>query len=211
MKDPLAVCHFGIALLGGLLAACGSNGVITVDPQDSKVYAAYFDQRALPRSETLYVAKSTLVFDALGTGEPDPEHSQMFVLLKREGDPTELAASLSQASKHQRLAQALRLPAPTHVLSAAELTEIFSANPPEIPGVRQLRVDRNWNEFYRRYPLAKGYEAFSPIGYSSNGSEALFYHEHSCGSLCGDGTVVWVTRDSNGNWKVRKTINLWMS
>lgn len=211
MKDHLAVCHLGIAVLSGLLAACGSNGVKSVDPQDSKVYAAYFDRRGLPRSETLYVAKSTLVFDALGTREPDPDHSQMLVLLKREGVRTELAASLSQASKQQRLAQALRLPAPTHVLSAEELTEIFSGNPPETPGVTQLLVDRNWKEFYRRYPRAKGYEAFSPIGYSMNGSEALFYHEHSCGSLCGAGTVVWVTRDSNGNWKVRKTINLWIS
>ena len=119
--------------------------------------------------------------------------------------------SFGSASGRQWPTQTLRLPAPTHVLSARELTEIFSGNPPEIPGVRELRVDRNWNEFYRRYPRAKGYQAFSPIGYSSNGSEALFYHEHSCGSLCGAGTVVWVTRDSNGDWKVRKTINLWIS
>ena len=211
MKNPLAVCHFGIAVLSGLLAACGPNGVKSVDPPDAKVYAAFFDRRALPRPETLYVAESTLVFDALGTHEPDPEHSEMLGLLKREGVPRELAASLSQASGRQRPTQALRLPAPTHVLSAAELTEIFSGNPPEIPGVRELRVDRNWNEFYRRYPRAKGYQAFSPIGYSSNGSEALFYHERSCGSLCGAGTVVWVTRDSNGHWKVRKNINLWIS
>ena len=198
MKNRFGVCYFRIAVLSGLLAACGSNGVKSVDPPDAKVYAAFFDRLALPRPETLYVAESTLVLDALGTNEPDPEHSQMLGLLKREGVPRELAARLSQASAGKRLTQAISLPARTHVLSAAELTEIFS-------------VDRNWNEFYGRYPRAKGYHAFSPIGYSNSGSEALFYHEHSCGSLCGAGTVVWVTRDSNGHWKVRKTINLWIS
>jgi hypothetical protein len=141
-----------------------------------------------------------LVFDALGAREPDPEHSQMLGLLKREGVPRELASSLAQASAQKRLTRALRLPAPTRLLSAVELKEISPGNPSEY-----------WNEFHRRYPRAKGYQAFSPIGYSTNGSEALFYHEYYCGGLCGGGNVVWVARDPNGQWKVRKTMNLWIS
>lgn len=198
--NRFAFRQFGIGVLGGLLAGCGPSQVNSAEPQDAKIYAAFFAESARPRAETLYVAESTLVFDALGTREPDPEHSQMLGLLKREGLSTELASSLSQASAQKRLTHALRLPAPTHVLSAVELMGISAGNPREY-----------WNEFYRRYPRAKGYQAFSPIGYSNDGSEALFYHEHYCGGLCGAGNVVWVVRDPNGQWKVRKTMNLWIS
>jgi hypothetical protein len=189
-----------IGVLCGLLGGCGPPQVNRAEPQDAKVYAAFFAESARPQAETLFVAESTLVLDALGAREPDPEHSQMLGLLKREGISTELASSLSQASAQKRLTRGLRLPAPAHVLSAVELKGISPADPREY-----------WNEFYRRYPRARGYQAFSPIGYSTSGWEALFYHEYYCGGLCGAGNVVWVARDSNGHWKVRKTINLWIA
>lgn len=200
--NRLRVRHLGIGVLSGLLAGCGPGPVNNAELPDAKVYAAFFAGRVqpLPRPDTLYVAESTLVFDALGAREPDPEHSQMLGLLKREGVPTELASSLSQASAQKRLTRALRLPPPTRLLSAAELKEISPGNPSEY-----------WNEFHRRYPRAGSYHAFSPIGYNSNGSEALFYHEYYCGSLCAGGTVVWVSRGPNGEWKLRKTVELWIS
>jgi len=198
--NRLGVRHLGIGVLCGFLAGCGPNQVKSAEPPDAMVYAAFFAEGPRPRLDTLYLAESTLVFDALGTREPDPEHSQMLGLLKREGVSTELASSLSQASAQKRVTHALRLPAPAHILPAVELREIPSRDPREY-----------WNEFYRRYPRARGYQAFSPIGYSTDGSDALFYYEHYCGSLCGSGKLVWVSRGPNGQWKLRKTVELWIS
>jgi hypothetical protein len=183
--------------LCGVLAACVPNPVTNAASVDSKVYEAFFGGRQL--SETVYVADSSLTFDAFATG-PGIETAGALQRLESEGVPNELASSLARASSQKRPTSALSLPQPVHILKASELKEIFSQN---------LVV--GWADFYRRYPSAKGYQAFSPIGYSADRTNALFYHEHACGGLCGSGELVWVSRAPDGQWKVHKRLGLWIS
>jgi hypothetical protein len=50
----------------------------------------------------------------------------------------------------------------------------------------------------------------SKIGFSADGSQALFYATNSCGGKCGTGTYV-VMQKSDVSWKVVKEILIWVS
>jgi len=57
----------------------------------------------------------------------------------------------------------------------------------------------------------KGVWQFSPIAYSRDGREAMFYYRMVCGSLCGEQTIVWETKDGKGRWQIKRTAILFIS
>jgi hypothetical protein len=67
-----------------------------------------------------------------------------------------------------------------------------------------------WEGFYKKYPKSSGFWNFSPVGYDSNGGEALVYVGHHCGGLCGTGHLVLLAKE-NGHWIVKNRIMLWIS
>jgi hypothetical protein len=186
-------------MLCGFIVACAPNPVINPALTDSAVYEAFFSGGRQP-GDTVYVKDSSLTFDAFSPEGAGPDRELLNSRLTSEGVPNELASSLARASKVKQPSRTLSLPEPVHFLEASEMKEIFSQNP-----------RTGWDEFYRRYPRAKGYQAFSPIGYSVDRTSALFYHEQGCGGLCGTGELVWVARSPDGQWKVKKQIGLWIS
>jgi hypothetical protein len=85
------------------------------------------------------------------------------------------------------------------MITNAELGEIFS------------RGGNGWTEFYRRYPRQRLWITLSPIVFNQDSTEALLYREYHCGSLCGSGDLMWLERRVDATWRVRKSLNEWVS
>jgi hypothetical protein len=143
--------------------------------------------------DTVVVAESTLAFRLYDGFTPA-------LLQRQDSIPAPLIERLMAASVRRTPTAALPLPRPLHVLTKAEFAEIFRGG----PGV-------GWEEFYRRFPVARLYFALSPVVLSADGAQALVYFERHCGGLCGEGTLVWLRRVPGGAWAVRRTRTFWVS
>jgi len=72
------------------------------------------------------------------------------------------------------------------------------------------RGDPGWFAFYKRFPGSPGIITFSRVGFSEDGTQALFYLSNHCGELCGTGMYV-VMEKRNGSWAIGKEIEMWIS
>jgi len=52
---------------------------------------------------------------------------------------------------------------------------------------------------------------FTPIFFTADGRRAVVYFNHYCGFLCGQGTMVWLTRTDAGVWEISGSLTLWNS
>jgi len=68
----------------------------------------------------------------------------------------------------------------------------------------------DWFAFYKRFPGSPGIMTFSRVGFSEDGTQALFYLSNHCGGLCGTGMYV-VMEKRNGSWAIEKEIEMWIS
>lgn len=67
-----------------------------------------------------------------------------------------------------------------------------------------------WPAFYKQFPGSGGLFTFSRVGFSADGTQALFYLRHTCGLLCGGGAYV-VMEKRDGRWVIWKEITMWVS
>jgi hypothetical protein len=67
-----------------------------------------------------------------------------------------------------------------------------------------------WDDFYQKYPASSGYITFSRVGFNSDGTKAVIYRETVCGTLCGYGGYILLSKD-NGAWKEIDGYGCWMS
>lgn len=144
--------------------------------------------------DTLYVAERTAVFHTSSSKTQDQFRKEY------ESLPSALLGPLEAASSQVQPSRTLSLPYPIHVVSSKELNAIFGNN-----------TEKGWAEFHRRYPNAGTYFAFSPIVYSADATDAVFWVEWYCGSLCAGGEAVWVARDSQRRWQFRRKVLFWIS
>ena len=68
----------------------------------------------------------------------------------------------------------------------------------------------DWIAFYKRFPGSSGIITFSRVGFSEDGTQALFYVSNHCGGLCGTGMYV-VMQKRNSSWAIEKEIEMWIS
>ena len=68
----------------------------------------------------------------------------------------------------------------------------------------------DWPAYYRRFPGSPGILTFSRVGFSTDGTQALFYMSNSCGGLCGTGMYV-VMEKRNARWAIEKEVEMWIS
>jgi len=68
----------------------------------------------------------------------------------------------------------------------------------------------DWLAFYKQFPGSQGVLTFSRVGFSADGTEALFFLSNHCGGLCGTGRYV-VMEKRNGRWVIEKEIEMWVS
>lgn len=67
----------------------------------------------------------------------------------------------------------------------------------------------DWLAFYKRFPGSPGIMTFSRVGFSEDGTQALFYLSNHCGGLCGTGMYV-VMEKRNGSWVIENEIEMWI-
>jgi hypothetical protein len=102
----------------------------------------------------------------------------------------------------------VKLPAPllppemrVHCVSPSDLEAIFSD---------EGDLEDHWQTFYERYPNTIGFAGFSAVGFSADGSQAVFVFERNCGSLCGTGFGVQMRQTGLG-WAIEDHRMLWIS
>ena len=73
-----------------------------------------------------------------------------------------------------------------------------------------IRNGGMWPAYYKEYPGSQGILTLSRIGFSGDGTQALFYMSNRCGGLCGGGSYVLMEKRS-GRWLIGKEIEMWVS
>jgi hypothetical protein len=54
--------------------------------------------------------------------------------------------------------------------------------------------------------------ALTRVFHTDDARNAIVYFEHHCGNVCGEGTLVWLTRESGtSSWTIRGRRNFWVS
>ncbi len=67
-----------------------------------------------------------------------------------------------------------------------------------------------WEKFYKKYSNVKGIISFSRVGFNQERTQALVSVSIGCGSLCGEGNLIFLEKE-NGKWNVERKIGLWVS
>jgi len=67
-----------------------------------------------------------------------------------------------------------------------------------------------WQRFHHRYPQAKALLGLSPVGLIGDGTEAVVFLKVASDCFGGSGALVVLER-SQGKWKTKRTLNLWIS
>jgi hypothetical protein len=68
----------------------------------------------------------------------------------------------------------------------------------------------DWPAYFKQFPGSPGLLTFSRVGFSPDGTQALFYLSANCGGLCGSGYYIVMEKHS-GQWVIKKEINVWVS
>lgn len=96
------------------------------------------------------------------------------------------------------LQESFRLPVRYFLLDKQERRSIF-------PG---KNVDQAWRSFDQKFPGSSGIINVSSVGFNRNRTQALIDTSWKCGSACGGGKMVLLTKN-NGQWKVTSTLKVW--
>jgi hypothetical protein len=104
-----------------------------------------------------------------------------------------------RANTHQAaLGRAFRFSMEYEIIDPARLDPIFKRN------------GGSWTAYYKRYPGSQGIATLSRVGFSADGTQALFYVSNHCGGLCGGGSYV-VMEKRDGRWMIGTEIEMWIS
>ena len=148
---------------------------------DSSIYAAFLELvNRGAHGDTLYVEDESLVFQSMSA--------------HYDSVAPDLGAELIKVSSPPRSARTLHLPPPIHWITATQ---------PD--SVKDRAMKATGVQSSSRGQGTRGIWRFSPIAYSKDGHDALFYYAVICGSLCGEQTLVWAKKDAAGKWDVRRT------
>jgi hypothetical protein len=101
-------------------------------------------------------------------------------------------------AKQAFLASAFRFPVKYEITDSAQLKSILKG------------TDGDCFAYYKQYPGAQGIATISRVGFSVDGTQALFYISNVCGGLCGGGSYV-VMEKRDGRWMISKEIEKWIS
>jgi hypothetical protein len=174
------------------LTACGSHQpTLAQTPRqvdarasasrDSSIYAAFFETvNRDPLRDTIFVEELSAVFPGVS-----PHYDSVV---------PGLGGALEKASNPRRPTASLHLPPPIRIL----------------PDTTVERIRRNGllgtlGGVKHNAQGTTGLWRFSPIVYSANGKDAMFSYTQSCGTACGETTLVWARKDPGGKWDVVRT------
>jgi hypothetical protein len=148
---------------------------------DSAIYAVFFETvNRDPARDTIYVEETSAVFPGVSS--------------HYDSVAPGLSLALSKASRPPRPTASLHIPPPIRILPATAAERISNNDSLSRLGVVKGRAQG-----------PTGLWRFSPIVYSADRNDAMFFYSESCGHTCGEDTVVWARKDSIGKWEVRRT------
>ncbi|MCP5145349.1 MAG: hypothetical protein H6978_11105 [Gammaproteobacteria bacterium] len=96
-----------------------------------------------------------------------------------------------------RLEARLPLDIEYQLLSQADLNAVLAAG--------------GWPGFYDKYPTAPGVLRFSRVGFDAQSHTALVAVEQLCGSECGAGRLMTLSRDDTEQWHVQASYLVWLA
>ena len=70
---------------------------------------------------------------------------------------------------------------------------------------------REWDYFYECYPRSQGILRLSRVGFNDRFDQAVVYLENTAWFLAGAGLYVFLRKNGDGNWEIRKDSLAWMS
>ncbi len=148
---------------------------------DSAIYSAFFETlNRIPRRDTIFVEAQSVVFQGIS-----PHYDSV---------APGLAAALVALSAPPRAAERLHLPPPIVIIS--------TATPPTL---RDRAINGPRGQAPNAAQGVRGVWQLSPIAYSREGRDAMFYYRLMCGMQCGEETIVWARKDARGKWDIRRT------
>jgi len=170
--------------------------------EDYAVYSALLQERGKPEDpEERWDNKPDLIISEATDSREDGKSNMWGFRSPSKQKPSD--ATVGSFSSRQksvcRLKPLLDLAISYHLLPEEEENKFFKKKGP-----------RGWPDFYKKYPKSSGYWSLSPIGYNTEGTEALVYVGHHCGGLCGTGHLVLLAKE-NGRWVVKNRVMLWIS
>ena len=128
---------------------------------------------------------------------PSPKVGDITKIVSEEALPISIADSYSKNNNYSLpLLHNLSISKNCYFMGNKEYQRFFS------PGLD------GWRAFSNKYPNTAGILSFSRPGISNKA--AIIYGQISCGSLCGLGMYLVLTKNSN-SWCVVKEIPLWVS
>ena len=123
-------------------------------------------------------------------------------------------ARLTELPPELRTRLESRIPAPAEAFRE----ELFPRGTRLVPGSqinglfeRRDAGEDPWGRFAQQFPESRGWIALSEPVVSQDGHDAVVYYDRHCGGLCGAGAYVWLQRDAENGWRVRKRIVTWVS
>jgi hypothetical protein len=108
----------------------------------------------------------------------------------------------ARESECYSLGRRLDIPVEYVLLTSKDFGQVFPQNITD--------PDAAWRRFYEKYPGASGSISLSNIGLSREADQAVVITGIGCGSLCGQGYCVFLTKEK-GTWKVKSKIPTWVS
>lgn len=184
-----------LAFAGAMFAVAAMQPAVAQSPaargkgtasSDSAIYAAFFETLNRQPHDTVFAEEQSIVFQGIS-----PHYDSV---------APGLAVVLAQISAPPHKTATLHLPPPIVILSAAT---------PQ--AVRDRAVNGSPGQAPYGSQGVRGVWQLSPIAYSRDGGDAMFYYRLVCGGLCGEETVVWATRDSRQRWQIKRTAILTIS
>jgi len=70
---------------------------------------------------------------------------------------------------------------------------------------------RGWDYFYEFYPNSQGILRLSRVGFNDRFDQAIVYLENEAWFLAGRGFYVFLTKNRDGKWRIKKDMLAWMS
>lgn len=182
-RAVLAFAGVATAVMASLPASGQSsarNEKITAS-SDSAIYAAFFETlNRIPSRDTIFVEDQSVVFQGIS-----PHYDSV---------APGLAARLVALSAPPRPTAGLHLPPPIVIISATtsptQRERAMNGPPGQAPNAAQG---------------VRGIWQLSPIAYSRDVHDAMFYYRLVCGMQCGEETIVWARKDAKGRWQISRT------
>jgi hypothetical protein len=115
-------------------------------------------------------------------------------------DRSAVEAFKSVARNSTKLDQRFTLPVKYTLVSEEELKSVFKSS----------GLGKEWKAFYKQYPDSPGYIWVSRPGLNSKRDQALLYVARVCGTLCGSGYYLVLSK-TGGEWTVKQKEMIWIS